>query len=610
MTATPALPRPPKHARTLATCGWTTAIALILLLCMGGFIPAQAATAAPLLLEDQTPRINAWPAVTLQDDPQNLLSVDQLLARTDGWHRPSGDSTLGMRQDPVWLRLPIAVSAASDGRWVLMIDYPSLQHIDVYLTQADQVVQSARLGSRVPKAQRALPILSHAVSLHLEPGQAYEILLRVQTNNALVLPIHLRKPAAMLAHALDEQMLQGLLIGLALCLILYSLAQWVSVREPLFIQYALMTSGSLLFILHFHGIGSQYLWPDQPWLEQHAGGLASFIATTGSFLFIGQVLAGHLPRSRWLLAMRGGALLSAVLLVVYALGTIDNRAVAAIITVLGLLPVLMGMPGAWRAARRGDPVGTTLLLAWVVYFLATATAIAIIQGWAPVNAWTLHAFQFGATLDMVLFLHVLGLRAKAMHLAALHANRERDAMQTLAHTDPLTGLPNRRGLQIALSAALPETRPGKPVAVYLIDLDGFKPVNDTHGHDVGDELLVAVARRLQGHVRQSDVVARLGGDEFVIMARIGTPAQAHELGLKLIDAFRAPFSLGSLQVGIGLTIGYALAPHDSREAVELLKLADAAMYAGKQGGRFCLRRHAEGDIQHPLFAATRLPSEH
>ncbi|RYF62538.1 MAG: diguanylate cyclase, partial [Comamonadaceae bacterium] len=238
----------------------------------------------------------------------------------------------------------------------------------------------------------------------------------------------------------------------------------------------------------------------------------------------------------------------------------------------------------------------SLLLAWVIYFAATFTVICVIRGWVPANFWTMHSFQFGATLDMLLFMRVLGLRTKALRGEAIDANRERDAMRSLAQTDPLTGLPNRRGLNIALASALPRCGPGKLLAVYMMDLDGFKPVNDQHGHDVGDELLVAVTRRLQGHVRQSDVVARLGGDEFVVMAgQLGSEHQAEELGHKLLDAFRSPFSLGNVQVGVGLTIGYAIAPDDSNDAASLLKLADAAMYSGKQGGKFCLRRNT-GDL--------------
>lgn len=105
-----------------------------------------------------------------------------------------------------------------------------------------------------------------------------------------------------------------------------------------------------------------------------------------------------------------------------------------------------------------------------------------------------------------------------------------------------------------------------------------------------------MAQRLRGHLRESDVVARLGGDEFVVMTPLlKQPEQAHDLGMKLLDAFRSPFALGNRQVWVGLTIGYALAPQDGSDAMGLLRLADAAMYSGKQAGKFCLRRNT-GDL--------------
>ena len=189
-----------------------------------------------------------------------------------------------------------------------------------------------------------------------------------------------------------------------------------------------------------------------------------------------------------------------------------------------------------------------------------------------------------------------GLRTQALREAALHARQERDALHSLAHSDALTGLPNRRALQAALASALAHAGAGNLLGVYILDLDGFKPVNDLYGHDVGDELLVAVTHRLRSTLRQSDLIARLGGDEFVVVTeRLLSPQQAHDLGQKLLDAFHAPFALGSVQIQVGLTIGYAIAPDDGMDAATLLKRADAAMYSGKQSGKFCLRRN-RGDL--------------
>ena len=594
-----ASPCPPPLRRWPAlVIRWATAclacLAWLVVLTAGA--DARAAGNA-LVLRDDMPTIEAWSAVSILADPSRALSVQDMLARPADFVRPPGtDGTLGVQADPMWLRIPVSVATTSDGIWVLDIDYPVLNRVEIYLTANGQVLRQATLGSLQPFSQRPLLSRSHSLGMQLRPGQSYDLLLRIETRGAMVLPITMNKPTAWHSRAMNEQMLQGILTGVALCLLIYSLAQWVNLRDVLFIQYALLLMGSLLFSLHLFGLGTQYLWRDNPWMESHAAGLSALMATCGSFLFISQALAGHRPKSLLLRTMRGGAILCAVLALAYALDLLSTRAITGVVSILGLVPALMGIPGAVQRARHGDAVGTSLLMAWLVYFVATATVIGVIRGWVPVNFWTLHSFQFGATLDMLLFMRVLGLRTKALRLEALDANRERDVMRSLAHTDPLTGLPNRRGLNIALASALARCGPDKLLAVYVMDLDGFKPVNDQHGHDVGDELLIAVTRRLQNHVRQSDVVARLGGDEFVVMTgQLASAQQAQELGHKLLDAFRTPFSLGNLQVQVGLTIGYAIAPDDSNDALGLIKLADAAMYSGKQGGKFCLRRNT-GDL--------------
>ena len=168
-------------------------------------------------------------------------------------------------------------------------------------------------------------------------------------------------------------------------------------------------------------------------------------------------------------------------------------------------------------------------------------------------------------------------------------------IEHLASHDSLTGLYNRAKFMECLVAevALARRQQGRLAVLYL-DLDGFKPINDTHGHDVGDDLLVDVGHRLESCMRhRAGVVARLGGDEFIIMAQgLDHPAQAQALGLALLHAFREPIALSHLRLRMGLTIGYALAPLDSEDPQGLVRLADAAMYAGKQGGKGTLRHNA------------------
>ncbi|HEX2295147.1 MAG TPA: diguanylate cyclase, partial [Actinomycetota bacterium] len=172
------------------------------------------------------------------------------------------------------------------------------------------------------------------------------------------------------------------------------------------------------------------------------------------------------------------------------------------------------------------------------------------------------------------------------------AERDNEALQEqLAHQafhDPLTGLANRALLRERLQHALARVaRSREPLAVMFIDLDEFKAVNDSMGHDAGDELLKAVAGRLRESVRPADTIARLGGDEFAILLEgMFSASEAPRVAERVIRTFTAPFDLAGHPVSIGASIGLAL--KEGREGTEdLLGNADVAMYAAKARGRGC-----------------------
>ena len=156
-----------------------------------------------------------------------------------------------------------------------------------------------------------------------------------------------------------------------------------------------------------------------------------------------------------------------------------------------------------------------------------------------------------------------------------------------AARDPLTGLLNRRGLEEAYARLARDERERAGLGVLLIDLDGFKAVNDSHGHEAGDELLMVVARRIETIVRRSDKVARIGGDEFVVLLdTIKSIAVARNIAGKLVDSLGLPFSvLGGVRVSIGASLGVVYTHYPPEQIGELLRRADAAMYEAKKGGK-------------------------
>ena len=157
----------------------------------------------------------------------------------------------------------------------------------------------------------------------------------------------------------------------------------------------------------------------------------------------------------------------------------------------------------------------------------------------------------------------------------------------LAHHDPLTDLPNRYSLNERLPHALRLCRRNhQQLALMLIDLDGFKSINDTLGHQMGDRLLVSVADRLREAVRDSDIVARLGGDEFVIvLPAIESPSAAASVATKIVQSISSPYFIDEHELRSSPSIGICIFPDDGIESVDLLKNADVAMYHAKAMGR-------------------------
>ncbi|MFK5948761.1 MAG: diguanylate cyclase [Methylococcales bacterium] len=155
----------------------------------------------------------------------------------------------------------------------------------------------------------------------------------------------------------------------------------------------------------------------------------------------------------------------------------------------------------------------------------------------------------------------------------------------LANYDYLTGLPNRLLLMSTLENYLADESINS-LAVFFLDLDKFKPVNDLHGHQSGDELLVAVSKRLRACVRDSDLVARLGGDEFIIVLKEpNTSLKAGEIvAKKIISAISSPFNIANTEISINTSIGISLYPEHGKNADTLITLADNAMYKSKEKG--------------------------
>ena len=171
-------------------------------------------------------------------------------------------------------------------------------------------------------------------------------------------------------------------------------------------------------------------------------------------------------------------------------------------------------------------------------------------------------------------------------------------LEEMANHDFLTGLPNRVLLldRFTVAAALAQRNKAR-LAVMSLDLDKFKTINDTHGHEAGDQVLKAVSTRITGIIRASDTLARIGGDEFIlVMLETNHREDSTAIARKILDSFREPLLIDSHQLQISTSIGIALYPEDAEDMETLIKKSDAALYYAKGHGRNQFRLYSDGDL--------------
>jgi diguanylate cyclase (GGDEF)-like protein len=240
------------------------------------------------------------------------------------------------------------------------------------------------------------------------------------------------------------------------------------------------------------------------------------------------------------------------------------------------LPVLL-----WPAFRLGQREAAT-----AAALLATIAIRGTVRGFGPF----VRDSPNEALLLLQVFVGVVALTVVAVGAVVAERRRLETKLLHLADHDPLTALLTRRRLQEELSLQLAQaSRYDIRGALLFIDVDGFKAVNDAHGHRAGDHVLSEVARRLRGRLRHSDVVARVGGDEFAALLPHTDGVRAQALAAQLLAAIRSPaIELGGRSVGMSATIGMALFPDHGVSVEEILTHADHAMYEAKRmGGNMC-----------------------
>lgn len=309
----------------------------------------------------------------------------------------------------LWLALCTAAAPAHardlvlDGRAAI-----DVWHSVTLLADADNAYTAAQL---VAQPQRFQPptgtARTLAAPLELAPGH-YVLLLRVQTLTSLVLPITVRTPEAFMRYELQVQLVQGVIVGLALCMLMYSLAHWFSLRDAVFLDYALLLAGNSLFGLTYFGIGPLWLWPEWPALYAQTaliGLLVTVVAGTRFARATLQVRQLSVLVDRALGLASGAAVLG---LVGSITGWLDYRSTQSLVTVLGTIVTLIVLPTAATRLYRGDRIAGYMLFGWGCLSVGTLVMAGIVRGVVEPSFLAQHVYPISTMLEMAAWMALLG----------------------------------------------------------------------------------------------------------------------------------------------------------------------------------------------------------
>ncbi|MFP5237236.1 MAG: 7TM diverse intracellular signaling domain-containing protein [Acidobacteriota bacterium] len=550
-------------------------------------------------------------------DPSGHLTIDQAAQGTFQPFTP-GRNLAGPAR-AYWVRLHIR-SSADENQHLYLVTDPGWDTTDLYIPK-DGGFERLASGEQLPPFRRPVMAAGVAFPLVLAPGQEPTYYLRiandlVPADTAQPFAVSLVPDRSFVAQVRRFNYLQGIYAGIVLAMFAYNLILFFSLRERTYLFYC-------IYVLFFGAVWIlradflfDALWPDNPVWNAASSFYFVGIAVAASAMFVrsffdARELSRALDRS-----LLGIAWASIFLLIAGTITTpqtfspllaLDGLATSVFYGVLGLLLLL-----------RGHQRARFFLLAWLTLICANVFYILVYLGLLHAADSAAHdAVQIGSAVECVLLAFALadrvkGIKAEAekrqmqhtIDLEAAVVQRTRELLDANARleaasiTDPLTGLNNRRFVNISMPRLTAELMrkvnegEASSLLICIGDLDRFKDINDTYGHETGDAALKGIAASLNNAIRGGAILARWGGEEFLVIDRLREREEDVSLAerMRRLVAEESPLQVPARELRITMSLGLAHFPLSTRHPElltwqEVLILADRCLYMAKEAGR-------------------------
>ncbi|GJN44184.1 sensor domain-containing diguanylate cyclase [Pseudomonas tohonis] len=585
-------------------------------------------SAAPFQLQADSSGTPLNAHIELLEDASGTLGIADMAdpAVQSRFVPADGRASVGQSRSAWWVKVQLSRSADAPAQWWLENSGITVYRVRLYLPDGRGGWSERETSESVPFAEGRdfdyRRMVFRLPELGTEPLTFY---FRSYDPAGNSFPLKVWQLDDLQDLRATEDMGFGLIYGVILALFLYNLFILVALRDKAYLWYVLATGCALVFILSMTGHGFQYFWGGSPvpfWLDR-----ISLPSLWG--IFVMRFTQELLYTRRGLVwadrAFNVSCVLYAIAILINAFGYRAEGALLIAITPIVTVPTALVSAGVrWY---QGFIPARFYLVGYGTVLVSTAVLVMRAAGIIQPTNFTAYMFPIAVAAESILFSFALAYRiqmlkqekaaaleqvdrektarlaqmqASADELQAAVANRTAELAaanqrlcereQELEHAafhDALTDLPNRRYLIERAETALANAgRRGETVALMLIDLDHFKPINDKYGHDAGDAMLRSIGQRLREHVRGGDSVARLGGDEFAVLI-CGPDAEPHarEIAERLLAELAEPVHYGAQKLTVTISIGVALYPQHARQFAGLYKTADQAMYKVKEKGR-------------------------
>ncbi|ATX81523.1 diguanylate cyclase (GGDEF) domain-containing protein [Mariprofundus ferrinatatus] len=589
--------------------------AALLCLCLiaGLFISIQAQAAATLQLQASEPIYSLGDRVEYLEDRDGTLEISTILNEPEQtWQKHSADiPSFGFSNSAFWFRLTITADKTEER--LLDISHPLLDEVSLYLLSKGHLIRQFHTGDLRLYKDRPLNHLGFVFPVTLEAQKPLTLYLRVKSAGSVQVPMKLWSETAF--HDSDEVVMSaiGIYFGVIISLILYNLFLYLRVFEPAYIYYVLYVMMFGLFIAGLTGWGYKFLWPEAVGFQQY--GLAIFICMGSVFVcrFVHYFL--DLPKN----APRVGKLLvTAVLLLLGMLAALPFTSYHIVVQMALAMTIIISTTSLYVGVmlwRKGEVMARYFTIAWAAFLVAVILAILEKFAILPRTFLAEGVLPLGMALEVILLSMALGERINSEkqqriqaqeHIIVVQEKHQLELEQKveertielekanaqlhlLATTDGLTGIFNRRHfLERGTHDIKVARRYKRPIAMIMLDIDHFKQVNDTYGHDAGDQAirhLVGICNALK---RETDLIGRLGGEEFGILLLETSAESACEIAERLRQEIEnSPLDYEGAEIRYTISQGVCTVSGDAQKLAieEILKIADKALYEAKESGR-------------------------